>query len=265
MPLTVDEIVAEGVACAAAGAAILHYHSYDTGGRPSDRDLDFHRRVVEGIRSRCNAVVYPTTTMRRCGEAAPGVEERFAVERALADEGLLEWFVLDPGSTNIAHVANLSRGFVYVNDVDELVAGYELAKEHGLVPVVAVFELGFARLGKALAAEVVGATDPGVYRAMFSDGFAFGLPPGPEALHLVDRALRLLGVERWMVAGVDFDVLASLDEAVTLGADVRVGLEDAPRGCEHSNVELVREVVARLARLEITPATADEVRGADGL
>jgi uncharacterized protein (DUF849 family) len=223
MPLSVAEVVDEGVACAAEGAAIVHYHAYDPETRrTNDRDLDFHRRVLEGIRSRCDAIVYPTTTMRRLGQPSLA-GERFSVEQALAREGLLEWFVLDPGSTNMVHASRLAGGFVYVNEVEELVQGYALAREEGLSPVVAVFELGFARLGRTIAAEVAGGPDPAVYRVMFSDGFSFGLPPSS-------------------------------------GADLRVGLEDAPRGSDRSNVELVREAASRLTSAGVDLAAPDDVR-----
>jgi 3-keto-5-aminohexanoate cleavage enzyme len=242
MPLSVEDIVSEGLACVSEGAAIVHYHAYDAAtGRQQERNLDLHRRIIEGIRSRCDAIVYPTTAMRILGQPAMG-SDRFSVEEILIREGLLEWFVLDPGSMVMAHRSDLSGGYVYLNEIGEIIAGYEFAKQHGLSLALAIYEFGFARLARRVASRV-GDRDPGVYRLMFSDGFSYGLPPSAASLRITHEALGLFGIERWMLAGLDFDVFALTRDALELGADLRVGLEDAPRGCGQTNLELVKRAV----------------------
>jgi uncharacterized protein (DUF849 family) len=58
-PLTVDEIVSEGIACAREGAAIVHVHAYDEGtGRQRD-DWEIYARIIKGIRGQVDAIVYP--------------------------------------------------------------------------------------------------------------------------------------------------------------------------------------------------------------
>ena len=50
IPITVDEIVEEGIACVKAGASIVHVHAYDDAtGRQKD-DPDLYARIIGGIR-----------------------------------------------------------------------------------------------------------------------------------------------------------------------------------------------------------------------
>ncbi len=63
IPDTVDAIVREGVACAKAGAAIVHMHAYDGGG-PQTFDWQVYARIIEGIRNQVDVVVYPSYPAR---------------------------------------------------------------------------------------------------------------------------------------------------------------------------------------------------------
>src|SRR6185295_4766507 len=104
VPVSVEEIVADGIACVKAGAAIVHVHSYDVAtGRQKD-DADLYARIIEGIRSKVDAIVYPTVIggTERGSEVTRVGADRYAAVVGLAERGLLEWTVCDPGSTNIA-------------------------------------------------------------------------------------------------------------------------------------------------------------------
>src|SRR6266576_6788772 len=59
IPDTVEAIVAEGVACARAGATIIHTHAYDGGG-PQTFDWQVCARIIEGIRNQVDVPVYPS-------------------------------------------------------------------------------------------------------------------------------------------------------------------------------------------------------------
>ena len=59
IPDTVETIVAEGVACARAGATIIHAHAYDGGG-PQTHDWQVYARIIEGIRNQVDVPVYPS-------------------------------------------------------------------------------------------------------------------------------------------------------------------------------------------------------------
>src|SRR5919205_2671505 len=70
IPVSVSEIVAEGVEAAESGAAIVHVHAYDPAtGRQKD-DWEIYARLIEGIRSRVDAIVYPTIPLAGTGLTA---------------------------------------------------------------------------------------------------------------------------------------------------------------------------------------------------
>lgn len=266
IPISVEEIVADGIACAQAGAAIVHVHPYDVAtGRQRD-DPDIYQPIIEGIRAEVDAIVYPTLPLAG-GPDAPdaGVgsgEQRYAAVAELCRRGLLEWAAVDPGSTNITHAADLTSGFVYLNPDAHIRTGLRIVAEHGVRPAYACYEPGFTRLGAALAADQPGLLPP-VYRFMFSDGFRFGFPPQRYAL---DAHRRLLDDtapgSAWMIAGLAVDVRPLIADAVRLGGHVRVGLEDAPFGCPQSNEALVRDAARRIEDAGGRIATAADVRAA---
>lgn len=252
IPVRVDDIVAEGLACVAEGAAIVHVHAYDeTTGRQDD-DADTYARIIEGIRSRADCIVYPT--LPTSGEGL-SVEERFRAVENLARRALLEWAVVDPGSVNL-------DDFVYVNPDAHVRHGLALAARHGFHPSYAIYEPGFVRLGAARAREA-GALPQPVYRFMFSDDLPFGFPPAPYAL---EAYLELLGREApgapWMVAGLSVDVLPLVAAAIERGGHVRVGLEDAPHGSRRSNVEWTRAARRAIEAAGGRLASSAEVRAA---
>ncbi|MDE3176441.1 MAG: 3-keto-5-aminohexanoate cleavage protein [Pseudomonadota bacterium] len=258
-PDEVAEIVAQGVACARAGAAIVHAHAYDGGG-PQTFDWQVYARIIEGIRAQIDVPVYPSIPMG--GGLAP--QARFAHIAALAERGLLEFAVVDPGSVNFTTLEPGGEPApTYLNSEADIRCGLTLAVEHGFHPAFAIYEPGFTRAGAALARML--RTKAPIYRFMFSQTFAFGFPPEPFAL---DAHLALLDREApgapWMIAGLGVDVTALIPRAVSLGGHVRVGLEDAPFGCAQSNVALVEDAVARVRAAGAEPATVAQMRAALG-
>jgi 3-keto-5-aminohexanoate cleavage enzyme len=253
IPIRVEEIVAQGLACAHEGAAIVHVHAYDEAtGRQND-DADAYSRIIEGIRSRVDCIVYPTLPFDDSG--AMGAQKRFAAVETLAGRGLLEMAVVDPGSVNIGRI-------VYANPEEQVRHGLSLAARHGFHPGYAIYEPGFVRLGASLSKEIPGVPVP-VYRFMFSDGFRFGFPPAEYAL---EAYLRLLADEAgrvpWMVAGLAVDALKLAAAVVARGGHLRVGLEDAPFGSTRSNVDWVRAARAEIERVGVTLASTRDVRRA---
>lgn len=253
IPVSIDELIGEGIACARAGAAIVHFHAYDAEGRPSD-DAGIYAAVINGIRADVDAIVYPTI-------AFDG-EDRYSFVETLARKGLLEWAALDTGSVNLSRFADVAigkPGSIYDNEEAGMRRGLDLARDFGFHPSYACYEPGFVRLGAALHAAFPEIPQP-IYRLMFSNGMAFGFPPERYALEAY-RAL--LAAEApgapVMIAGLDVDLSELVPLAVAAGYHLRVGLEDARLGSRRGNVELVEAAVASLGK---DTATATEVRGA---
>ncbi|HYM02817.1 MAG TPA: 3-keto-5-aminohexanoate cleavage protein [Stellaceae bacterium] len=251
IPVTTEAIIAEGVACARAGAAIIHVHAYDEAGQHSF-DWQIYAAIIEGIRAQVEVAVYPSypaviTTQVDAGLA--DAETRFAPLEALAKRGLIDFAPIDPGSVNFTTLrtgAKTKPAGTYVNTEAHIRHALAFAVRHRLPPAFAIYEPGFARAGAALARAA--GLQPPIYRFMFSEAFAFGFPPKPYALAAY---LDLLAAEArdapWMIAGVCADIRPLIGETVARGGHVRVGLEDAPLGSPTANVAWVEDAV-RLIR-----------------
>ncbi len=207
IPDTIEAIIADGVACARAGATIIHTHAYDGGGLQTF-DWQVYARIIEGIRAQVDVPVYPSypafmTTAADTGPSFADATVRFAHIEALAARGLLDFAIIDP-------------------------------------PAFAIYEPGFTRAGAALA-RTAGVKTP-IYRFMFCETIAVGFPPRPYALA---AHLALLeeeaGLAPWMIAGVCADLRPLIGETVARGGHIRVGLEDAPLRTPLSNLALVEE------------------------
>lgn len=267
IPITADEIYEDAIACAEAGAAILHFHAYDpVSGRQRD-DYEIYAPIIERIRNRVEVICYPTIPLAGSVDAPTPLapEERFAAVEKLLEAGLIEWAVVDPGSTNMTRYSAIPErqtGFVYANPESHIRYGLSLAQKHKITPSYAIYEPGFMRLGAALHADYPGSPSP-IYRLMFSNDLTFGFPPTDWA---VDAYLHLMAAEvpdaHWMIAGLGVDVEPIMETAISRGGHIRVGLEDARFHCPYDNLTLAKRAVERIHSAGASIATADEIRAA---
>ena len=265
IPDTVETIVAEGVACARAGATIIHAHAYDGGGRQT-HDWQVYARIIEGIRNQVDVPVYPSyPAFTTDGDAAlADISARYTHIEALVERGLLEFALIDPGSVNFTLTTTTlaaKPAGTYLNPEDHVRYVLDFAARHKLHPDFAIYEPGFMRAGAVLA-RAAGTRAP-IYRFMFCNQIAVGFPPKPYALAAY---LALLEEEApgapWMIAGVSADVRPLIGETIARGGHIRVGLEDAPLGTKASNLEMVEEAVRMVRDHGGEPATPGEMRQA---
>src|SRR3954464_6623594 len=175
IPDTVETIVDEGIACARAGATIIHVHAYDGGG-PQVYDWQVYARIIEGIRGQIEVPVYPSYPgfMSATGSDSNPLADataRFAHLEALAARGLLDFILVDPGSVNFTLTQTTSAAApaaTYLNPEAQIRYALDLAARYGLHPNYAIYEPGFLRAGAALARAAGGKTP--VYRLMFCRG-----------------------------------------------------------------------------------------------
>jgi 3-keto-5-aminohexanoate cleavage enzyme len=263
IPVSADEIVSDGIAAAHAGAAIIHIHAYDASTGHQCDEWEIYARIIEGIRSKVDVIVYPTIPLAGSDFAAANAERRFAHTRELAKRGLIEWAVVDPGSVNFVRFEQIEsspESFIYQNPLPDIREGLRIAREHHVHPGYAIYEPGFTRLGAALAQAVPNLPTP-IYRFMFSEEFAWGFPPRASYL---DAHLELLASVAskapWMVAGLGVDIRPLIGPTIARGGHVRVGLEDAPWRTQLTNRDWVEAAVRLVRQAGGEPASAADVR-----
>ena len=160
MPVTTDALIAEGIDCARAGAAVIHIHVYDPDTGLQCEDFDAYKAVIESIREVEDVIVYPTLPLSGFGTTDQTFtpEARFDTVKTLAEAGLLEWSVIDPGTTQVTELAPTDEGdgvqFLYINSEAEIRYGLDLASRYKFIPSFAIYEPGFLRLGALLSGAI---------------------------------------------------------------------------------------------------------------
>ena len=265
MPITPQQIISEALACAEAGASVVHFHAYDAASGEQTTELDVVAGILEGIRARADVIAYPTIRYLSNAQQiqADAGQLRNAHVPALAQRGLLEWLVIDPGSFNLVSTRDVQRrkpGAVDINMPDAIRHALAIATTHRLHPGLAIYEPGYLRLAAALIQAADDVPAP-LYRLMFSDQFTFGFPPTPLALRAYLALLADLAPDvPWMMAGLGVDLRALIPLAVELGGHVRVGLEDWTLGSSETNLDLVTQAVRQISQAGGKTASAAEVR-----
>jgi uncharacterized protein (DUF849 family) len=251
VPLTPDEIVADVLACADAGASVFHVHVRDEDGLPVHR-RDLYERTLGPIRDARPDLVLCVTTSSRVGS---GLADRFIgldVDASLRPE----FASLTLGSFNFPRV-------VSNNPPDEIRCLLEQMMELGIRPELEVFELGMVNTLWSLMERGL-IPDPPVVNILLG---SMGSAPAyvGDLSHIVER---LPPGTEWAAAGIGIYQRPMTIAAAIMDGNVRTGLEDDPRGDGTpgwSNVEAVRLAVdaARLAGRAI--ATPAETRARLGL
>jgi 3-keto-5-aminohexanoate cleavage enzyme len=247
-PLSPDAVAEAVVACARAGAAMVHLHVRDRQGRQTEDLADFSR-TLDRIRTKSDIIIQGSTG----GDGDLTLEQRCV---ALNDPRV-EVASLNMGSVNFGET-------VYVNTLPDVRYWSGRMRESSVVPEVEVFEAGMIAAAFRLIDE--GAIVPPFY-FNFCLGFHHALPATPESLFFL-RAMLPAG-HRWGFIHDGMRDLSLLAAAVGLGAAcVRVGFEDslspAPGETARTNAELVERLVVliRAAGCEIaTPAEARQMLG----
>lgn len=266
VPVTPEQIAAAAVEAAQAGAAVAHIHVRDPATGKAARDPVLYREVVERIRASGTDVII-NLTAGMGGDFVPDRAEPWrggpgtdmaTVEDRLAHVVELrpEICTLDCGSMNYAATA-------YVSTPDMLRGMARIIRDAGVRPEIEVFELGHVWLAKQLIAEGLILT-PALFQLCM--GIPFGAEADPRAV-ITMRDLLPPG-SHFAAFGIGRMQMPMVAQAVVLGGNVRVGLEDnlyLERGVLASNGQLVERACAIVRLLGARVLSPEEARAKLGL
>ena len=217
IPYTPEEYAAEARRIVDEGGSMIHIHARTPDGTPSYEVEDF-RAITEAILAEVGDVVVNYST----GALGVPVEKRIAYLRELRpDVG-----ALNMGSMNYAKYSRRRKAFVFSfvfeNSFDTIRALLEAMNECGIRPEHECFDSGhLANLDPLL--------DMGALHPPLQVSCVMGVMGGirPTARNLAHMAEQVPEVaHEWGVIGVSRDQWTLVAAALSLGGNVRVGLED---------------------------------------
>ena len=269
IPVTPEEIATAAIEAAKAGAAIAHIHVREPdSGKPSRR-VELYREVVERIRSSdVDVIINLTTGMGGDLFLGPDNEPmNFSaatdcvgmMERIKHVEELLpEICSLDCGSFNYAE-----GDYVYISTPNMLEQGAKRLQEIGVKPELEVFELGQLSFAKYLITQ--GFLDsPPLFQVCL--GIRWAAEANTASFKTMVDALP--SDCNWGGFGVGAMEMPMVAQAVLLGGNVRVGLEDnlyLEKGVFASNAQLVEKARNIIQLMGCSIQTAAEARQTLGL
>src|SRR3954466_4673331 len=259
IPYTPEEYAAEARRVVDEGAAMIHIHARKPDGTPSYEIEDF-QAITEAIRAEVDDVIVNYST----GAIGVPIEKRVEYLRALRpDVG-----ALNMGSMNYAKYSRRRKDFVFKavfeNSFDTIIEFCTEMRDLGIKPEHECFDSGHvANLDPLL--------DMGLLEEPLQVSCVMGVTGGirPTARNLAHMAEQIPGVaHEWGVIGISRQQWELAAAALTLGGNVRVGLEDnfyLPNGdTARSNGDLIakaRQMTEDVGRRPATVAEAREMLG----
>ena len=267
IPVTPQQIADAAIEAAKAGAAIAHMHVRDPGTGKGSRKTEYYREVVKRVRdSGTDVIINLTAGMggdlevddQDPRKAGPGTDLVNALERLVHVEELLpEICTLDCGTLNFG-----DGNMIYVSTPNQLRAGAKRIRELGVKPELEVFDTGHLWFAKRMHEEGL-LEEPPMFQLCL--GIPWGAPADTNAMKGMRDMLPAGAV--WAGFGIGRMQMPMVAQAVLLGGNVRVGLEDniwLDRGVHASNGTLVQravEIVRLMGARTLTPAEARKKLG----
>ncbi len=264
-PVTPAEICDSAVEAAAAGASVVHLHVRDPETGEGSFEPALFREVVNRVRQTGVDIVINVT----CGGGALFLPDPEDEGRALPESDMLS------AADRVRHIedtlpeicsldvttGNQVEGemeFVYLNTTRTLRAMAKRFQEIGVKPEMEVFQMGDILFANQLVKE--GLIDgPPLYQMVL--GVLWGAPADPETMIYMRNLLPPEAV--WAGFGIARMEMPMAAQAVLLGGNVRVGLEDnlyLERGVFASNGQLVERAGHIIEHLGCDVATPAETR-----
>jgi uncharacterized protein (DUF849 family) len=272
LPVTPEEIIADSLAAAEAGAAILHLHARNPeNGRP-DQTPEAFARFLPRIKQQTNAVVNITSG----GSPFMKVEERVKPAEVFKPEVAS----LNMGSINFGlfHLLDRYKEFKHPWEKEFLESTRDLVFRNSFKDIEYILKTCYGNNTRfefecydiAHLYNLKHFLDRGLVKPPLFVQSVFGILGGigthPEDVMQMKRtADRLFGDQyRWSVLGAGSAQMRIAAMSVAMGGNVRVGLEDSlwagPGRLATSNAEQVRIARSIIEGLGLAIASPDEAR-----
>ncbi len=262
IPYTPEEYAAEARRAVDEGASQIHIHARTPEGTPSYEIEDF-RAITEAIKSEVDDVIINYST----GAIGIPLEKRIAYLEELKPDVA----ALNMSSMNYAKYSRRRKGFVFKavfeNSFDEIIELIEAMQGAGIQPEHECFDAGHvANLDPLLD---MGLLEPPLQISLVM-GVTGGIRPTPRNVAFMSEQVPggAEGPNNWQLIGVSRDQWKLIGAALTLGGNVRAGLEDnlyLPDGeMATSNGDLIakaREMAEDIGRRAATVTEAREMLG----
>ena len=243
LPITPKQIAEASVEAAKAGAAIAHIHVREPDGKPS-RKLEYYKEVADRIRSSDTDVILNFTTgmggdfdvgtgKDPLHPTGPNTDMIDALSRLEHVEQLLpEICTLDCGSLNFGN-----ENLTFIHTPSQLRSAAKRMQELGVKPEMEAFEMGHLWFANQLYKEGL-IEGPPLYQICL--GIPWGAPATTSAMKAIADMIPDEGI--WAGFGIGKNQMPMAAQAVILGGNIRVGLEDnlyLKKGIFASNAQLV--------------------------
>ncbi|MDI3395734.1 3-keto-5-aminohexanoate cleavage protein [Pseudomonas sp. V98_8] len=267
VPVTPKQIAAAAVEAAKAGATVVHCHVRDPETGKFSRDVALYREVMERIRE-ADVDIIVNLTAGMGGDLEIGAGENpmeFGPNTDLVgpltrlahvEELLPEICTLDCGTLNFG-----DGDTIYVSTPAQLRAGAKRIQELGVKAELEIFDTGHLWFAKQMIKE--GLLDNPLFQLCL--GIPWGAPADTTTMKAMVDNLPADAV--WAGFGIGRMQMPMAAQAVLLGGNVRVGLEDnlwLDKGVLATNGQLVEragEILSRLGARVLTPAEGRKKMG----
>ena len=238
IPYTPQEIGEEARRSVEAGAAIIHVHARQPDGKPAF-DADTYGQIKNEIESRCDAIVNFST-----GAIGIPIEERIAHVR----EHKPDIAALNMGSMNYAIYSQKKKQFyhdhVFANPFKDIIFLLKAMNRSFVKPELECFDTGHVGNSAPLI-------DMDILRPPLQFSLIMGVLGGVPAstANLMHMQQQLPEDSAWQVIGVGLAQWKLVAAAITMGGNVRVGLEDNFYVKDGVMADSNGELVAKAVRL----------------
>jgi len=253
IPYTPAEIGEEARRAYEAGASIVHIHAREDDGAPSHR-VEVYGEIMKEVRKRSPVLINFST-----GAVEVPKEERVRHITELKPE----IGALNMGSMNYAKYNPQKKSFVFnwvfENSFETIEFFLRAMMESGVKPELECFDVGHCYNIRPFL-------DMGIAKSPLQFSFIMGVLGGVPATarNLASMAEQIPDGSTWEVIGISHVQWLMIASALSLGGNIRVGLEDnfylSPGVMAQSNGDLVAKAVRMARDTGREPASVEEAK-----